>query len=197
VGGRFFTDTQLKYIVYIIYWTKKKIKVMKNNSFLMALVTLIVTSIYSQFRGSDPKFENLVNQEFEISASFMDFYQIDGGRTIKYDCIKKLGEYKYESSVSQDYSKFKNKSVIIATFDVYSNELYRVIDLSTGFTQPVTINLYDADGKIFLSNKGDKNKKVFDFLASKTGTWVVEYNFSKQEQVVIKDKVVAFGIGYK
>jgi hypothetical protein len=163
----------------------------------MALVTLIVTSIYSQFRGSDPKFENLVNQEFEISASFMDFYQIDGGRTIKYDCIKKLGEYKYESSVSQDYSKFKNKSVIIATFDVYSNELYRVIDLSTGFTQPVTINLYDADGKIFLSNKGDKNKKVFDFLASKTGTWVVEYNFSKQEQVVIKDKVVAFGIGYK
>lgn len=170
---------------------------MKNNSFLMALVTLIVTSIYSQFRVSDPKFENVVNQEFQISASFMDFYQIDGGRTIKYDCIKKLGEYKYESSVSQDYSKFKDKAIVKATFDLYSNEPYRIVDLSTGFTHPVTINLYDADGKLFLSNKGDKNKKTFDFLASKSGTYVIEWDFSKQEQISIKDKVVAFGIGYK
>jgi hypothetical protein len=61
----------------------------------------------------------------------------------------------------------------------------------------VTINLYDADGKLFLSNKGDKNKKTFDFLASKSGTYVIEWYFSKQEQISIKDKVVAFGIGYK
>ena len=118
-------------------------------------------------------------------------------RTIKYDCIKKLGEYKYESSVSQEYSNFKDKSIVIATFDVYSNELYRVVDLSTGFTHPVTINLYDTEGKLFLSNKGDKNKKTFDFLAKESGTCVVEYTFSKQDQVVIKDKIVAFGIGYR
>ena len=84
-----------------------------------------------------------------------------------------------------------------ATFDVYSNEMYRVIDLSTGFTHPVTINLYDTDGKLFLSNKSDKSKKVFDFLATKSGTCVIEYNFSKQDQVVLKDKIVAFGLGYK
>ena len=163
----------------------------------MALVTLIVTTIYSQFRGSDPKFENVVNQEFDISASFMDFYENGDDRTIKYDCIKKLGEYKYESSVSQYYSKFKDKSVVKATFDVYSNELYRVVDLSKGFTHPVTINLYDADGKLFLSNKGDKNKKTFDFLTQKSGTCVIEWDFSKQEQIDMKDKIVAFGIGYR
>jgi hypothetical protein len=163
----------------------------------MALVTLIVTTIYSQFRGSDPKFENVVNQEFDISASFMDFYENGDDRTIKYDCIKKLGEYKYESSVSQDYSKFKDKSVVKATFDVYSNELYRVVDLSKGFTHPVTINLYDTDGKLFLSNKGDKNKKTFDFFTQKSGTCVIEWDFSKQEQIDMKEKVVAFGIGYR
>ena len=163
----------------------------------MTLVTLIVTSVSSQFRSSDLKFENVENQGFGIPVSFMDFYQSDDDRTIKYDCIKKLGEYKYESSVLQDYSKFKNKSVVTATFDVYSNELYRVVDLSTGFTHPVTINLYDTDGKLFLSNKSEKNKKVFDFYSNKSGTCVMEYNFSKEDQLVIKDKVVAFGIGYR
>jgi len=170
---------------------------MKNNSFLMALVTLIVTSVSSEFRSSNPKFDNVVHQGFGIPASFMGFYQTDGGRNIKYDCIKKLGEYKYESSTFQNYSNFKKRSVVTATFDVYSNEMYRVIDLSTGFTRPVTINLYDTDGKLFLSNKSDKNKKVFDFLANKSGTCVMEYNFSKEDQVVTKDKVVAFGMGYK
>ena len=170
---------------------------MRNNSFLMALVTLIVTSVSSQFRSSDLKFDNVENQEFGIPASFMDFYKTDDRRAIKYDCIKKLGEYNYESSVSKDYSKFENKSVITATFDVYSNEFYRVVDLSTGFTHPVTINLYDTDGKLFLSNKSDKNKKVFDFLSKKGGTCVMEWYFSKEDQLVVKDKVVAFGIGYR
>jgi hypothetical protein len=163
----------------------------------MALVTLIVTSVFSQFRGSDPKFEDVMNQGFGISASFMDFYQTGDDRTIKYECIKKLGGYTYESSTFQNYSNFKKRSVVTATFDVYSNEMYRVIDLSTGFTRPVTINLYDTDGKLFLSNKSDKSKKVFDFLANKSGTFVMEYNFSKEDQLVIKDKVVAFGIGYR
>jgi hypothetical protein len=170
---------------------------MKNYSFLMALVTLIVTSVSSQFRSSDPKFEDVMNQGFDIPTSLMSFYQIDDDISIKYDCIKKLGEYKYESSTSQNYSNFKKKSIVIAKFDVYSNEMYRVIDLSTGFTHPVTINLYDTNGKLFLSNKSDKSKKVFDFLATKSGTCVMEYNFSREDQVVVKDKVVAFGLGYK
>jgi len=170
---------------------------MKNNSFLMTLVTLIVTSVSSQFRSSDLKFENVENQRFEIPASFMNFYELGDNRNIKYDCIKKLGEYKYESSVSQDYSKFSDKSVVKAVFDVYSNEMYRVVDLSTGFTHPVTINLYDVDGKLLLSNKSDKNKKVFDFLSNKSGTCVIEWYFSKQEKISIKDKIVAFGLGYK
>jgi len=163
----------------------------------MALVTLIVTSVSSQFRSSDPKFEDVMNQGFDIPTSLMSFYQIDDDRSIKYDCIKKLGEYKYESSTSQNYSNFKKKSIVIAKFDVYSNEMYRVIDLSTGFTHPVTINLYDTNGKLFLSNKSDKSKKVFDFLATKSGTCVMEYNFSREDQVVLKDKIVAFGLGYK
>ncbi len=163
----------------------------------MALVTLIVTSVSSQFRSSDPKFEDVMNQGFDIPTSLMSFYQIDDDISIKYDCIKKLGEYKYESSTSQNYSNFKKKSIVIAKFDVYSNEMYRVIDLSTGFTHPVTINLYDTNGKLFLSNKSDKSKKVFDFLATKSGTCVMEYNFSREDQVVVKDKVVAFGLGYK
>lgn len=163
----------------------------------MVLVTLIVTTVSTRFKSSDPKFENVVDQGFVIPVSFMSFYQTGDDRTIKYDCIKKLGEYKYESSTFQNYSKFKNKSVITATFDVYSNEFYRVIDLSTGFTHPVTINLYDTDGKLFLSNKIDKNKKVFDFLANKSGTCVMEYSFSKEDQMIIKDKIVAFGIGFK
>ena len=62
-------------------------------------------------------------------------------KTIRKNVNFSLDEYIYESLAFKSYNEFENKEVVKATFELFKNEQYRLIDVSEGFEERVIINL--------------------------------------------------------
>lgn len=118
-------------------------------------------------------------------------------KTIRKNVNLSLDEYIYESLAYKSYDEFENKEVVRATFDLFKNEQYRLIDVSSGFEGRVIINIYDSKGKLFVSNVYMGDGKVFDFTAKYSGEYMIEYIFNKKDIENPNNKCVAFGLGYK
>lgn len=124
------------------------------------------------------------------------FAQCDS-KTIKNNVLLSLDDYTYESFAYKALNECKDNKVVKATFSLFKNENYRVVDASSGFNGRVTINLYDSKGKLFVSNVYMQNTNVFDFKAKYSGDYIIEYIFSKEDYDNPKNKCIAFGIGYR
>lgn len=118
-------------------------------------------------------------------------------KTIRKNVNFSLDEYIYESLAFKSYNEFENKEVVKATFELFKNEQYRLIDVSEGFEERVIINLYDSKNRLFVSNVYMGDGKVFDFTAKYSGEYMVEYIFDKKDIKNPNNKCVAFGLGYK
>ena len=118
-------------------------------------------------------------------------------KTIRKSVNFSLDEYIYESLAFKSYNEFENKEVVKATFELFKNEQYRLIDVSEGFEERVIINLYDSKNRLFVSNVYMGDGKVFDFTAKYSGEYMVEYIFDKKDIKNPNNKCVAFGLGYK
>ncbi len=118
-------------------------------------------------------------------------------KTIRKSVNLSLDEYIYESLAYKSFNEFENKEVVRATFDVFRNEQYRLVDVSEGFEGRVIINLYDSKNRLFVSNvyMGDAN--TFDFTAKYSGEYMIEYIFDKKDINNPNNRCVAFGLGYK
>lgn len=124
------------------------------------------------------------------------FAQCDS-KTIRKNVNSSLDEYIYESFAYKSYNEFENKDAVRATFSVFKNEQYRLVDVCEGFDGRVIINLYDSKDKLFVSNVYMGESKVFDFTAKYSGDYMIEYIFDKKDINNPKNKCVAFGLGYK
>ena len=118
-------------------------------------------------------------------------------KTIKNEAKISLNDYTFESMAFKPYFEFDNKKVIKADFSTYSGEKYRIANISQNFLKPITINIYDADNKLFITNKYDNSIDTFDFTADKSGDYVIEFIISPEDTKNVKNKCVAFVLGYK
>ena len=118
-------------------------------------------------------------------------------RTIRKNVNFSLDEYIYESLAYKTYNEFERKDAVQATFTLFKNEEYRLVDVSEGFEGRVIINLYDSKGRLFVSNVYKNDNRVFDFTAKYSGDYTIEYIFDKKDINNPNNKCVAFGIGYK
>ena len=118
-------------------------------------------------------------------------------KTIRKSVNFSLDEYIYESLAYKTYNEFERKDAVQATFSVFKNEEYRLVDVSEGFEGRVIINIYDTKGKLFVSNVYKNDNRVFDFTAKYSGDYTIEYIFDKKDINNPNNKCVAFGIGYK
>jgi hypothetical protein len=118
-------------------------------------------------------------------------------KTIRKNVNFSLDEYIYESLAYKSYNEFERKDAVQATFSVFKNEEYRLVDVSSGFEGRVIINLYDSKNKLFASNVYMGDGKVFDFTANYSSDYTIEYIFDKKDIKNPNNKCVAFGLGYK
>jgi hypothetical protein len=124
------------------------------------------------------------------------FAQCDS-KTIKNNVLLSLDDYTYESFAYKALNNCENKEVVKATFSIFKNENYRVVDASSGFNGKININIYDSKDNLFVSGIYMQNKNVFDFKAKYSGNYMIEYIFSKEDIDNPKNKCIAFGIGYR
>jgi hypothetical protein len=84
---------------------------------------------------------------------------------------------------------------IYLLFDIiiYNNENYRIINISQGFTKPLKINIYDKKHKLIQSNINNP----FDFQASHTGNFQIEFIVAPEDTKNVNKKCIAFSLGYK
>lgn len=118
-------------------------------------------------------------------------------KTIRKNVNFSLDEYLFESIAFKSYDEFEKKNVVQATFSVFKDEQYRLVDVSEGFEGRVIINLYDSKNRLFVSNVYMGDGKIFDFTAKYSGDYMIEYIFDKKDINNPKNKCVAFGLGYK
>jgi hypothetical protein len=118
-------------------------------------------------------------------------------KTIKNEAKISLNDYTFESMAFKPYSEFDNKKVIKADFSAFNGEKYRMVNISQNFLKPIIINIYDVDNKLILTNKYDNSIDTFDFTTNKSGDYVVEFIISPEDTKNVKDKCVAFVLGYK
>jgi hypothetical protein len=118
-------------------------------------------------------------------------------KTIRKSVNFSLDEYIYESLAFKSYNEFEKKDAVQATFSVFKNEQYRIVDVCEGFEGRVIINLYDSKNRLFISNVYMGDAKVFDFTAKYSGDYTIEYIFDKKDIKNPNNKCVAFGLGYK
>jgi hypothetical protein len=124
------------------------------------------------------------------------FAQCDS-KTIRKNVIISLDEYTYESFAYKGLNECEYKKIVRATFEVFKNEEYRLVDVSEGFEGKVIINIYDSKGKLFMSNVYMQTADVFDFKAKYLGEYMIEYIFEKKDHNKPENKCIAFGLGYK
>ena len=108
-----------------------------------------------------------------------------------------LNDYIFESMAYRDYDSFDNKKSVKAEFSVFKGEVYKVSDISQGFSKPIILNLYDSKDKIIASNVYYPKCDTFEFVAQYSGEYVIEFVFNKEDYEKPKSKVVAFVLGYK
>lgn len=119
-------------------------------------------------------------------------------KQLKNEAKISLDNYIFESMAYKEYSEFENRKVVKASFDIFSNEEYRLVDISQGFTKKVIINIYDSKGKLFISNIYYQTLDTFDFKSKISGEYIIEFIFEKEDyNGNPKGKVVAFVLGYK
>lgn len=106
-----------------------------------------------------------------------------------------LQEYVFETASSKQFNAFREpRKVIDATFSVYSDEQYRIINLCSGFNQKVVFSIYDSKKKLIYTNDKDPSEKSFDFKALETGDYTIRFNFSEESTPT---GCVSFAVGYK
>jgi hypothetical protein len=118
-------------------------------------------------------------------------------RQIKKLCKEGLGSYIFESAAFKPLSAFNiKKNTIEAAFSVYSQESYRLLQLSSGFSDPVEFSIYDADRNLLFSSSKEKGAKHYDFVAQKSGDYTIEFKVPGAD-ANNANACVAFAIGYK
>jgi hypothetical protein len=105
-----------------------------------------------------------------------------------------LQKFQLESIAYREYNDFKDKKNIKAVFSTYSGETYRIIDLSEGFQDSVTMNIYNSKGTQIYSSKS--SSKIFDFLSESSEDFTIEWIFNKADYLKPNKKCVAFALGY-
>ena len=118
-------------------------------------------------------------------------------KQLKNESILELDDYVFESLAYKAYEDFKDKNLVIAEFSLFSNENYRVLNLSQGFIRPLTINIYDKKHKLIQTNSNNYSLDRFDFKAQHSGTYQIEFIPSIEDTKNTNKKCIAFSLGYK
>ncbi|MFY8033958.1 MAG: hypothetical protein ACOVMN_05525 [Flexibacteraceae bacterium] len=106
-----------------------------------------------------------------------------------------LKEYVFETASSKQFNAFREpRKVIDATFSVYADEQYRVLNLCAGFKQKVIFSIYDSKKKLIYSNDKNPTETSFDFKALETGDYTIRFNFTEESTPT---GCVSFAVGYK
>jgi hypothetical protein len=95
-------------------------------------------------------------------------------------CMPALGEFQYDSYVVKEIkydSKAKKETL---DFEVFSEEQYKLVFGQTTLPQVVGITIYGLEkGKkkiLYFDESGKKSSQDFNFSATKSGTYYIEYD---------------------
>ena len=132
-----------------------------------------------------------------IAMMVQDSFAQCNEKTIKNEAKISLNDYTFESMAFKPYFEFDNKKIIKAEFSTFSGEKYRMVNISQNFLKPIIINIYDANDKLILTNKYDNSIDTFDFTTDKSGDYLIEFIISSEDAKTVKNKCVAFVLGYK
>lgn len=173
---------------------------MKKLTCILILTLTLGLTIYWNIKPkeqiefvSETTFHSKINN---LTASASDIQNDCNVKTLKNEAKIELDEYTFESMAYKPYKDFIDKKLIVAEFSVFNNEEYRVINISEGFIKPLTINLYDKKHKLIDSNINNQ-KQIFDFKATNSGNYTIEFVPSNEDTKNINKKCIAFSIGYK
>ncbi len=110
--------------------------------------------------------------------------------------------YKYDSYVVSDFTFDDKEKKVEVQFTAFQGQKYRLIFCSSGFEEPVKMNIYDKSNRV---KKG--RKKVYDnsqgvdnnfwsFEPPKHGNYFIEYEVPKSVDGKVKTGCVVLLIGF-
>lgn len=173
---------------------------MKKILFTLMLCSLLGSLIYW---NTPDRMQFISKTEFHsdlkmISASALNINTTGCNlKQLKNEARIELDDYTFESMAYKPYEDFKDKNIIIAEFGVYGNEEYRILNISQGFINPLTINIYDKKHNLIQTNTYNNSIDKFDFKAQHSGNYQIEFIPSNEDKKNTNKKCIAFSLGYK
>lgn len=110
--------------------------------------------------------------------------------------------YKYDAYVVTEFTfddKAKKQEVL---FTAFRGMKYRLIFCSSGFDEPVKMNIYDKSGRVkkgrtkVYDNAQGIDNNFWSFQPSKAGNYYIEYDVPKSNNGKVKTGCVVLLIGY-
>jgi hypothetical protein len=170
---------------------------MRKYTFFIGILGLAISLMSATFKMNSTYFVSETNET--VMSEIMEVVS-PKGESCNLNNIKRYARifleprYILESLAYKPYTNFVDKRSVKAVFSVYSGETYRFVDLSEGFSAPVTVNLFNPEGNRIYSS--DSSSKMFDFLAVNSGDYTIEWIYRREDSQKPDKKCVAFAIGY-
>ena len=161
---------------------------------------MLFTTIYWNLNDDRIQFvsERTIESYFtSIAASAIDINNGCNIKQLKNEAKIELDEYVFESMAYKPLNDFVDKKLIVAEFSLFNNEDYRILNISQGFNYPLTINIYDKKHKLIQTNLNNPSIDTFDFKATSSGDYQIEFIPSPEDIKNVNKKCIAFSLGYK
>jgi hypothetical protein len=110
--------------------------------------------------------------------------------------------YKYDSYALSELTFDDKEKKIEVQFTAYQGQKYRIVFLTSGFEEPLTLNIYDKSNrvkkgrnKVYDNDQGIDNN-FWSFEPPKSGNYFIEYTVPPSLSGKVKQGCVVMIIGY-
>lgn len=137
-----------------------------------------------------------------LSTNHFVFGQCKAKDIVKRSKANITKPYKYDSYVLNEINFDDKEKKIEVMFTAFQGQKYRILFLTSGFEEPLTVDIYDKSNrvkkgrtKVFDNTQGIDNN-FWSFQPTKSGNYFIEYGVPKSLNGKVKKGCVVMIIGY-